>query len=365
MKLKSCIRRIFLLLLNSNLTTMKIKSTLLVALIILTSVSFGQETLLMYRDNGLWGVMNLKGEVLVEKKFGVAKPFKNGMAKVGKFQFVDTKGEVFHLRNYIKRNLLDCREFSEGLLGVKVSSAWGFLNKEGKLVVPAIYKYITDFNSGYAAVRKKEGFFIIDKNGVEQKVINNHKKKVSYIKKFSEGLAPIERNGLWGFVNGEGNIVIEPIYLAVGYFKGGVAWARMEKGGKVGFLKKDGSWKVEPILNAAKDFDLVSGLAKIHDGKGWCYLNIDGKVKRFENSRDNKRFSDGMCPETATMGNAKSGYLDSDGNWATKREFGIATHFNNGYAAVRKNNKWGVIDKKGNWILEPKYSYIKGFYTVD
>jgi len=344
---------------------MKIKSILLVALIILTTVSFGQETLAMYRENGLWGVINLKGEVIVEKKYGEARIFSSGMAKVGKDKFINTKGEVFKVRNYIKRNFLSAREFKDGLLAVKVSNSWGFLNNKGELVVPTIYKYITDFDGGYAVARKKEGFFIIDKTGKEQKVINNHNKKVAYIKKFSEGLAPIEIAGLWGYVDTKGEIVIPAIYLAVGYFKGGLAWARTKKNNKIGFLKKDGSWRIEPIFNSAKDFDIVSGLAKIHDGKGWCYLNMTGEVKRFENSKDNKRFFDGMCPETKAMGNAKSGYLDSEGNWATKREFGIATHFNNGYAAVRKNNKWGVIDKKGKWLIEAKYGYIKGFYIVN
>jgi len=344
---------------------MKIKSLLLVILIVIGLHSFGQDTLAMYREGKLWGFINLKGDTLIEAKFGICEDFNSGLAKIGIDKFVRPNGEIFYVRNYVKRNLIDVREFSDGYLGVKVINFWGYLNTEGELIIPTKYIYTTDFIGGYAAVQTKEGFFIIDKKGNEQKVMNNEKKKISYIKKFSEGLAPIESKGdLWGFVNEKGEIVIGTMYLGVGYFKGGIAWARTVDN-KIGFINKEGDWVIDPLYDTASDYDVVSGLAKVHGKDGWVYVNMKGEEKKFENSRDHQRFSDGMCRETKQMGNAKSGYLNNEGNWAIEPTYGIAEHFNNGYAAVRYKNNWGVIDKKGKWIIEPKYGYIKGFYPVD
>jgi len=343
---------------------MKIRSIVFVILIIITTQSFGQDTLAMYREGNFWGFINLKEDTVIEAKFGDCEGFNSGFAKIGKDKFVKLNGDIFYVRNYVKRNLLDVREFSDGYLGVKVSKYWGYINSDGELIIPAKYLYITDFIDGYAVVQTKEGFFIIDKKGNEKKVINNEKKKIAYIKKFSEGLAPIERSGRWGFLNEKGEIAIGTIYLAVGYFAGGLAWARTVDE-KIGYINKKGDWVIEPIFHSAKEFDTISGLAKVHGKEGWVYVNMKGEVKQFENSRDHQRFFDGMCRETEQMGNAKSGYLNSEGNWAIEPKYGIAEHFNNGYAAVRYKGQWGVIDKIGNWIIEPKYGYIKGFYPID
>lgn len=344
---------------------MKYKIILFPFLILIGIQSFAQDTLAMYREGSQWGFINLKGEVVLEAKFGICKGFNSGLAKIGKDKFVRVNGDIFYVRNYIKRNLLDVREFRDGFLGVKVSKYWGYINTEGEIVIKPKYKYITDFVDGYAAAQTKEGFFIIDKKGVEKRVGINREKKISYIKKFSGGMAPVEYRGRWGFVNQKGEIVVEPDYLAVGYFKGGLAWAKT-KDEKIGFINKKGEWVIEPIFVMAKDFDIVSGLAKVKGvGIDKGYVNMKGEIKQFENTRDHQRYFDGMCRDTKTLGNAKWGYLDKEGNWATKRIFGIANHFNNGYAIVRTKGKWGIINKKGEWVVEPKYGYLKGMYPVD
>lgn len=336
---------------------MKIKSILFTFLIIVSVQSFGQQILAQFKgDNGRWGYINMKGEVVIEAKYTMnCKPFRSGMARIDKTHFINLKGE----RIYPKHRVLEAREYSDGLVAVRTTKNWGFMNRSGELVVSDVYKYITDFDNGYAVVKNKEGFFIIDKMGNKQKVMNNKKKKITYIKRMTEGLAPIKVASHWGFVNQEGEIVIETMFLGVGYFKGGVAWARAVND-KIGYINKEGEWVIEPIFDMAKDFDIVSRLAKVKgEGIRDGYVNMEGKVIQFENTRDHQRYFDGMCRDTKQMGNAKSGYLDKNGNWAIEPIFGIAGHFNEGYAAVRMKGKWGVINKKGEYIIELKYGYMK------
>jgi hypothetical protein len=62
---------------------------------------------------------------------------------------------------------------------------------------------------------------------------------------FSEGNAPARQNGLWGFVNLFGKMVIPARFEEVLPYKSGIAYAK-EKG-KWGVLKKNGAWLVKPV----------------------------------------------------------------------------------------------------------------------
>jgi len=334
---------------------MKIKSVLFAITIIITAQSFGQEVLAMFRgDNGKFGFLNMKGEVVIEPKYtSTCKSFRSGMAKIDKTHFINLKDE----RIYPKHRVIEAGEYSDGLVAIKTTKNWGYMNRAGELVIPDIYKYVTDFDNGYAVVKKKNDYFIIDKEGNEQQVMVSANEKIKNIKKITEGLAPIEIAGHFGFINEKGKIAIGTMFLGVGYFNGGIAWARTVNN-KIGFIDKTGNWVIEPVFDSAREFDTVSGLAKVHGKEGWGYVNMKGELKQFDNSRDHQRFFDGMCRETKQMGNAKSGYLNSEGNWAIEPIFGIAGHFNNGFANVRFNGKWGIINKKGEYVVESKYSYI-------
>lgn len=341
---------------------------LLSILIIISGYSFSQATLVMVKKGDFWGYINLTGEVVVEIKYEKCKPFNSGFAKVGAIFFVNTKGEFFNVRNYIKAGLRGVREFSNGLLAVNISNSWGFINTSGELIIPSVYEYSTDFKNGFALVKKGKEFLIIDKKGNEQKIIRNEKGKITHVKEFSEGMAPIKISKKWGFVNENGEIVIEGKYESVGEFNGGLAWAKQSglSGKRVGYINKKGEQIVGPIFIRAKNIDIKSGLARIVklDGKKG-YINMDGDVIHFANSREYKNFVGGMCRESEHAGDSKIGYLNSEGEWAIKPIFNIARDFNNGYAPAKSEGKWGVINKKGEWVLKTEYDDIKRVYFVN
>ena len=57
--------------------------------------------------------------------------------------------------------------FSEGLAKVKLINKWGFVDKEGKEVIPLKYDNVSYLYEGLASVELngKKGY--IDKNGIE------------------------------------------------------------------------------------------------------------------------------------------------------------------------------------------------------
>ncbi len=132
-----------------------------------------------------------------------------------KFHFIDTKGNIVapsldvHL-NCIStsgvgpispRSLRDNRRaFQDGKTGL-----YGYIDKQGAIIIPASFSYALDFSDGAAAV-------MIKNNGVEK----------------------------WGFIDTTGKYIIEPLYsYKPGDFREGYA-AVYKKNGKVVYINKKG-----------------------------------------------------------------------------------------------------------------------------
>jgi hypothetical protein len=97
------------------------------------------------------------------------------------------------------------------------------MDKQGKLVTPAIYDYAFPFSEGMAAVYKDEDggwLAFIDRTG---KQITPFKFRDA--QPFSEALAAVSENenGPYGFIDKTGNYAIPPTYTKVGSFHEGKA----------------------------------------------------------------------------------------------------------------------------------------------
>jgi hypothetical protein len=96
-------------------------------------VSSFSEGLAPIIQNGKWGFINTKGEMVIPCIYDGAGNFSEGLASVeqnGKCGSINTKGEV----------VLPCiydrvRDFSEGLAFVEQNGIWSVINTEGKVIV--------------------------------------------------------------------------------------------------------------------------------------------------------------------------------------------------------------------------------------
>ncbi|MEN7793072.1 WG repeat-containing protein, partial [Clostridioides difficile] len=52
-----------------------------------------------------------------------------------------------------------------GLAGVKIGDKWGFIDKEGKIVINPIFNDLQPFKENLAFVMKDDKWGVIDKNG--------------------------------------------------------------------------------------------------------------------------------------------------------------------------------------------------------
>ena len=165
----------------------------------------------------------------------------------------------------------DAEDFSEGLGQVMIAGKWGFVNRSGNIVIPPFYDNSEPFTDGLAAVCKEDKWGYIDSNGKikidflyrmagnfyenlalvsetgEKDSFGFINKSAKYViptgiyddaKFFSEGLAPVEDNEKWGYINKEGKIAIPLAYEEAQIFSSG--YAAVRSNGKWGYINKEG-----------------------------------------------------------------------------------------------------------------------------
>lgn len=103
-------------------------------------------------------------------------------------------------------------DFHEGLATLQRISKSGrrecsVINKKGDVIVQeGIYDYIGWFSEGLAVVQKDLSYGYINKNGTVVIPL-----KYDYASSFSEGLAIIKFNNNWGYIDKEGNCTLDEI----------------------------------------------------------------------------------------------------------------------------------------------------------
>ena len=118
------------------------------------------EGLIAFKQNGKWGYLNEKNEIIIEPKYEWTAGFNEGLAQVelyGKCGFIDRLGNIVIPLEYDT-----VQPFSEGWAGAELNGKWGFIDKDNKVVIPFIYEWVLTYENGLAAVRTKDGNFYID-----------------------------------------------------------------------------------------------------------------------------------------------------------------------------------------------------------
>src|SRR5258706_9842498 len=101
-------------------------------------------------ENGLWGYINRKGDVVVEPQFQMAGPFFEGMAEIienFKVGFIDVTGRVV-IKPQFEPAMF--RSFREGLAHVQVAGKWGYIDKTGTFVIKPQFDDAYSFFEGLA-----------------------------------------------------------------------------------------------------------------------------------------------------------------------------------------------------------------------
>lgn len=356
-----------------------------------------------------WGYIDKNGKEIVRPQYYHAENFEDGFAQVslssyGKDGIIDKKGNeviplsfksvyltdggLFKLYNdnyalFSKKGKQitefeydNISENDNGLYSVrkligedkglfKNNYKYGWINTEGKEVIPIKYDWACDFERNVAVVQLDKKYYLINEKGETLPL------KYDRVGEVSQGLVRVgnltsDTTGLIGFIDRKGNEVIPLIYDDVRFdFMNGVA--RVRRNGKWGFIDTTG--------RAICRFEYESV-----DYNGGKYLSV--RKDKFEGLIN--RRGETIIPisynqiydepdEFGMLLARKNGYwgvIDTNGKVIIpfKYERNVGTNGEHGLYHLGLNGKYGVVDYNGNVIvgfIENGYHSVRGDQIIE
>ncbi len=206
---------------------------------------------------------------------------------------------------------------------------------------------------------------------------------------FTEGIAAVREFGKWGYVNAHGEWVIRPQYEQATPFSEELAAVVYQN--RWGFIDHTGEFVIEPVYEKASSYS--EGLAVVTRGDHYRFIDhtgtviTDGAYLRAlpfteglapVNRQNNKGFinTTGQLVITHTFAHAnpfseglaqvsehgKWGFIDHSGNIVIPFQYSNTTQFSEGLASAMHNGKWGYLDKTGAWAIKQKFNIAYPFY---
>ncbi len=244
------------------------------------------------RPDGSWAVVLPDG----------AEPkgrFVQGRAKIfavssPHFGFVDSDGKIV-----LPPKFDWVEDFSEGLAVVntgrqnpwtppqhrkpKGEERYGFIDRSGQVVLPLTYSRTGPFGGGLAPIRRGSVFEYIDRNGVVVFSLadlgHDPQDRVSSASRFSNGLAVVSfhstrlATSFAVFINPSGRQV-GPQFEEAGAFS--EALARVKVQGKVGYVDTTARLVIPARFDQGNDFH--DGRCLVLEGDAWRYIDVRGFV---------------------------------------------------------------------------------------
>lgn len=256
----------------------------------------------------LYGFMDKDGAFLITPKYQAVSPFLNGSAAV----YDGTSWAMINEAGYIVArpeggNPESMSFINDELVLVSEDGKYSYMSRALKLPEKYPFDQASSFKSGVAAVRKDGKWALIRSdstsitdyifedvllddyntcisNGVifakeggkyymydaEGKKLNPEGFDNAY-PMLSDGIAAVQKEGLWGFADKEGNYVLEPQYEEAKSFSQSLA--PVKKDGVWYYISKTGEIRVEGPFEDCLPFN-SNGIAAVKTDELWEYVQL-------------------------------------------------------------------------------------------
>jgi hypothetical protein len=357
-----------------------------------------------------------------------ARSLKNGISLVkyadGKFSFIDNKFDVTHLAT--SAAYTDIAPFVNlDIFRIRSGSKYGLMNLDGKVLLEPTYdliepsgvdnmyritqngkvglmdsewriKFKANFdrienfdNNGLAIAHEGALVRLISKNTFNSSGLY---KAIGAFNK--QGLAQIQNDaGLWGLINTNLKVVVEPIYYSIGEFKNYNLAPACRQNEKCGFIDTEGKEVIAPQfaeLGEFNPFGLVVVRENIKDvvkdktvKTDWVFNNkgkailakpegADVKSMKIRYELRDTLHSDKFIGIKTTVDGEYMGFHLVDASTfrlITAEPYAAITPLDvNGMMRMQTGGLWGLLDSTGKVVLKPTYLDMKkpseGFYPI-
>ncbi|MBO4470369.1 MAG: WG repeat-containing protein [Clostridia bacterium] len=329
------------------------------------------EGLITVRDEktGLYGYADINGNIVIRPEFYEAYTFYKGKAEVELtedcYAIIDREGKIL-LREEDEQFPITMTE-NDGT-GIPryafrgINGLYGFIDEQGKVVMPPQFAYAEDFCGEYAEVEEFSNVLgcsmggVIDANGRWKVYPEKHAEVRECIADDHGGIYILRREESYGYLD-----------VATGCFSGYVyddiraerdisVLIPVTKDGKTGYVeRKTGEIRIPCRYDPERTYGFENGYAVAAYADGELLL-IDENGKEIippdgTMIDPGDYFADGLCPvwdrETWLYG-----YMNPDGQMAIPLMYRNASCFEDGAAQALTEDGWIYIDPNGNRLPE-------------
>lgn len=208
--------------------------------------------------------------------------------------------------------------------------------------VDADYDFIYRFSEGMAVVEKDRKYGYINASG---KLIIPLTGEYDSVSGFRGGLATVRKNGKEGLINTSGKLIVPCIYDVIAPFTED-GMATVVKDGKFGFMNTSGELVVPCIYDNSREY--MNGIAWVVKDDGF-FIDKSGKeVPTPENEADYFKSS---SEYSIVYKGEKCGFIDSSGKLVVPCEYDNLGQFSEGLAYAELNGKKGYVNTKGKLVI--------------
>ena len=340
-----------------------------------------ERNVLKVEKDGKWGLIDTNGKEISEIIYDNIKTLKGIqnsiiVEKEGKYGLLNCNGVKILDTNYSEiLNFGD--DYINGYITKNQDGKFGIVNVSGEQVLENNYEEIYNIYS--------DKYFVIGENG-NQQLINKDKEKVltenfDEIKQITSTGVIYVKDGKYGFMDFEGNIIIEANYDVLNEINTGIFLT--QKDGKAGLIDKDKNEKVafnfkniyynqkagiyiaenedltQTLIDSNFQTKVVGILSELNTDKGYMKIKVDDSYKYYNFRFEEKDIKDIYVNNKIFVSkkDGKYGFIDTKENVVVDYIYDDATELNEyGFAAIKKDGLWGAIDKEGNIVIDPKYN---------
>jgi hypothetical protein len=312
------------------------------------------------RKGGKWGFINKNGQLAIPCIYDRVGDFAEGLAAAKKstegYGFIRPNGTaaIPFMFDGIRSEWTvgPPGGFSEGKAPVLKGRRYGFIDKSGKLVIPADYDNVTPFVQNRSAVVVALVSGEISSGVIDEDGSSIVESLDGYLNGFSsDGIAMANgRADRVQFVDLNGKVIVpwkfgNP-FCGRGPNVVGFSCGRAAVGGGVDLLSLSPN---APVVEAERRMRKMAQTGFI-DKAGNLVIDIQfNSVKRFSDDRAV------VQPEK----DGKWGVIDTEGRWIVEPTYDDAERFSDGLAAIRSGSKWGYVDTAGKQVIAPQFSVEK------
>lgn len=284
--------------------------------------SFQENGLAIVSIRGKSGIIDTRGQFVVEPKYDGIQPFSEGRAVVSDINgafVIDERGQRVtppgKWYSYIQ-------PFSDGRAlfyqsGDGGNALYGYLDLEGREAIPASFLEGSDFRNGKAVVKVKNGLYrLIGRSGESLAEL-----PFAFVGPLSEGLMAYQATdgGRYGYLNERGSVAIAPAYTGAQPFRDGRA-----------------------VVNTAEDFGNKYGLidmgGRLTVPAGYADIRLLGQHRA--------ALGKAVDPARPYIG-SRFAIADLDGKLLSDFVYGDVEDFNRGHASVQDGRNTFFIGPDG------------------